>query len=91
MLATGPMVSRSADPLFDIRVIEVPSESLFPTIRRELINRHRFFPTRAAPKTAVFEFIAVPHNRRRPHSSLGFLNTPSRTDTQPEGAETTVA
>jgi transposase InsO family protein len=34
------------------------AESLFATIKRELVHRHRF-PTRAAARTAIFEFIEV--------------------------------
>lgn len=34
------------------------AESLFATIRRELVHRHRF-PTRAAARTAILEFIEV--------------------------------
>jgi putative transposase len=49
------------------------AESLFATIKRELVNRHRF-PTRAVARAAVFEFIEVFYNRQRLHSSLGFLS-----------------
>jgi len=48
------------------------AESLFATIKRELVHRHRF-PTRAAARTAIFEFIEVFYNRRRLHSSIGML------------------
>jgi putative transposase len=54
------------------------AESLFATIKRELVHRHRF-PTRAAARTAIFEFIEVFYNRRRIHSSIGHLS--------PEGFE----
>jgi transposase InsO family protein len=46
------------------------AESLFATIKRELVHRHRF-PTGAAARTAIFEFIEVFYNRRRLHSSIG--------------------
>lgn len=49
------------------------AESLFATIKRELVHRHRF-PTRAAARSAVFEFIEVFYNRRRLHSSLAYLS-----------------
>jgi putative transposase len=49
------------------------AESLFATIKRELIHRHRF-PTRAAARTAIFEFIEVFYNRRRLHSSIGQMS-----------------
>jgi putative transposase len=49
------------------------AESLFATIKRELVNRHRF-PTRAAARAAVFEFVEVFYNRRRLHSSIGYLS-----------------
>jgi putative transposase len=49
------------------------AESLFATIKRELVHRHRF-PTRAAARTSVFEFIEVFYNRRRLHSSIGYVS-----------------
>jgi len=49
------------------------AESLFATIKRELVHRHRF-PTRAAARTAIFEFIEVFYNRRRLHSSIGLVS-----------------
>jgi putative transposase len=49
------------------------AESLFATIKRELVHRHRF-PTRGAARAAVFEFIEVFYNRRRLHSSLGYVS-----------------
>jgi hypothetical protein len=49
------------------------AESLFATINRELVHRHRY-PTRAAARAAIFEFIEVFYNRRRLHSSIGYLS-----------------
>jgi putative transposase len=49
------------------------AEALFATIERELVNGHRY-PTRAAARTAVFEFIEVFYNRRRLRSSIGCVS-----------------
>ncbi len=46
-------------------------ESCFSTLRAELTDLERF-ETRAAARTAVFEFIEVFYNRQRLHSSLGY-------------------
>jgi len=47
------------------------AESFFATLKTELIVRHSW-PTRAAVRTAVFEFIEVFYNRQRLHSALGY-------------------
>ena len=49
------------------------AESFFGTLKRELVHRHRF-PTRAAAKTAVFDYIECFYNRRRLHSTNGQLS-----------------
>ena len=67
--SNGGSCRRSLD---DYRSINAAAESLFATIKRELVHRHRF-PTRAAARTAIFEFIEVFYNRRRLHSSIGYL------------------
>jgi putative transposase len=46
------------------------AESFFATLKRELVHRVRF-PTRAAARTAVFDYIEVFYNRHRLHSSIG--------------------
>ncbi|MFB9449702.1 IS3 family transposase [Dactylosporangium vinaceum] len=46
------------------------AESFFATIKTELIHR-RAWPTRAAAKQAIFEYIEGWYNTRRRHSSLG--------------------
>jgi putative transposase len=46
------------------------AESFNATIKKELINLHTW-PTPRAVRKAVFEYIEVYYNRRRPHSSIG--------------------
>ena len=47
------------------------AESFFATLKGELITRHSW-PSRAAVRAAVFEFIEVFYNRQRLHSALGY-------------------
>ena len=47
------------------------AESFFGHAQTRVVHRHRF-PTRAAARTAVFEFIEVFYNRRRLHSTIGY-------------------
>ena len=47
------------------------AESFFATLKTELAYRQSW-PTRAAARLAVFEYIEVFYNRRRLHSSLGY-------------------
>ena len=49
------------------------AESWFSTLKVELIHR-RGWPTRARVRQAIFEYIEVFYNRRRLHSSLGYLS-----------------
>ncbi len=49
------------------------AESFFATLRWELLERQQWF-TRAAARSAVFEYIEVWYNRRRRHSALGYLS-----------------
>jgi putative transposase len=50
-----------------------PVESFFASLKRELIHR-RSFATHEEARSAVFEWIAVWYNRKRRHSSLGYLS-----------------
>jgi len=50
-----------------------PMESFWSTLKHELIYR-RHFKTRAEARLAIFDFIEVFYNRRRLHSSLGYLS-----------------
>ena len=47
------------------------AESFFATLKVELLHR-QVWPTRAAARLAIFEFIEVWYNRRRRHSTLGY-------------------
>jgi len=46
------------------------AESFFSTLRFDLLYRHNW-PTRAAARSAIFEYIEVFYNRERRHSTLG--------------------
>lgn len=46
------------------------AESFFATLKDELIHR-RAWPTRAAARAAIFEYIEIFYNRQRLHSTLG--------------------
>ena len=48
-------------------------ESFFATLECELLDRHRF-KTQAEARTAIFAFIEGFYNRRRRHSSIGYLS-----------------
>ena len=49
------------------------AESFFGTLKTELVNRQRY-RTRAAARSSLFEWIECWYNRRRRHSSLGYLS-----------------
>jgi transposase InsO family protein len=67
------------------------AESFFATLKKELIHS-RSWPSKAELRTEVFEYIEVFFNRRRRHSTLGFLS-PAQfetiTDTTTEKITTT--
>jgi len=50
-----------------------PVESFFATLKRELIHDRRY-QTREQAQSEIFEFIEVWYNRKRRHSSLGYLS-----------------
>ncbi len=50
-----------------------PSESFFAGLKRELAYRTRF-ATRAEARASLFEWIEVWYNRKRLHSSLGYVS-----------------
>jgi putative transposase len=50
-----------------------PTESFFASLKRELVHRRKF-ATRQEAKTAIFRWIEVWYNRKRQHSSLGYLS-----------------
>ncbi|WP_327264092.1 IS3 family transposase [Streptomyces sp. NBC_01232] len=47
------------------------AEAFFATLKNELVSRHNWH-TRAAARTAIFEYIEGWYNTRRLHSSLGY-------------------
>ena len=59
-------MSRSGDCLDNAM-----AESFFATLKAELVDA-RTWPTRAAARTAIFEWIEVWYNRQRRHSALGY-------------------
>ena len=63
-----PSMSRRGNP-YDNAV----AESFFRTLKVELIYRRRF-RTRTEAKAAIVEYIELVYNRRRLHSSLGYLS-----------------
>jgi len=48
-----------------------PMESFFATLKQELIAQ-RIYPTRAAARLAIFEFLEVFYNQQRLHSALQY-------------------
>ena len=50
-----------------------PKESFWATLKRELMSDRRF-ATREQARLAIFEYIEVFYNRRRLHSSIGYIS-----------------
>ena len=49
------------------------AESFFATLKKELVH-DRSWPSKAELRAEVFEYIEVFYNRRRRHTTLGFLS-----------------
>ena len=56
------------------------AESFYATLQTELLDRQPW-PTRAGLRTAIFEYIEAFYNRRRRHSTLGYLSPANSTAT----------
>lgn len=50
-----------------------PSEAFFKSLKTELMEGAKAFAGREAAKAAIFEYVEVFYNRRRLHSSLGYM------------------
>ena len=57
----------------DATSANAPVESFFSTLKRELVY-HRQYRTRAQARLDIFEYIEIFYNRKRLHSSLGYLS-----------------
>ena len=70
LLASGlvPSMSRKAN-CWD----NAPAESFFGSLKVELVG-DRVFPSRAAARIEVFDYVEVFYNRTRRHSSLGYVS-----------------
>jgi putative transposase len=60
------------------------SESFISTLKCELVHARRL-PTREVARSAVFEYLEAFYNRRRLHSSLGYMSPESYEETMREG------
>ncbi len=56
------------------------SESFFETLKRELVD-DQVYETRGQARRAIFEYVEVYYNRKRLHSTMGYL-TPLEADRQ---------
>lgn len=50
-----------------------PAESFFGTLKTELVH-HQKYATRSQARAAIFEYVEVFYNRKRRHSSLGYVS-----------------
>jgi putative transposase len=65
------------------------AESFFATLKGELVDRQPW-PTRAAARRAIFDYVEVFYNRRRRHSTLRYLS-PAAYEAAHQAAPTTAA
>ena len=49
------------------------AESFFATLKGDLVDRQPW-PTRAAARSAIFDYLEGFYNRRRRHSTLGYVS-----------------
>ena len=63
-----------------------PTESFFASLKRELVYRTSF-ATREEARAALFEWIAVWYNRKRRHSTIGYVS-PEQFEQQQQRPET---
>ena len=61
------------------------AESFFATLKGELVDRQPW-PSRAAARLAIFEYVECWYNRRRRHSALGYLSPAEYERLRPLGA-----
>lgn len=66
-----------------------PIESFFATLKKELVNNVKF-ATRSQASAQVFKWIEVWYNRKRLHSSLGYLS-PEEFETQEQTTNNIIA
>ena len=59
------------------------AESFFATLKKELVHG-RSWPSKAELRTEIFEYVEVFYNRRRRHSTLGFLSPRSSRTRHPQ-------
>jgi putative transposase len=59
--------------LTEHRSINAVVESFFSTLKQELVYR-RLFTTHDEARSAIFEYLEGFYNRRRRHSTLGYLS-----------------
>ncbi|WP_353097172.1 IS3 family transposase [Tissierella praeacuta] len=64
-----PSMSNAGNP-YDNAIMEFFNKSL----KTEMMDSNKVFATREEAKKAVFEYIEFFYNRKRRHSSLGYLS-----------------